>query len=57
MAQASTESHPAAQVTFLTLPYPVRRHIYNLVGLVRSCPIDLNYEVVRKDHILSGARS
>ena len=40
------------EVSFLDLPYNIRRHIYILAGLVRFCPIDLNFEGTdRKSYI------
>ncbi|EXJ68389.1 uncharacterized protein A1O5_08181 [Cladophialophora psammophila CBS 110553] len=35
-------------VSFLSLPFLIRRRIYVLAGLVRFCPIDLNHEGPQK---------
>ena len=36
-------------LSFLDLPYGVRRSIYVLAGLVRRCTIDFNYQGINKD--------
>lgn len=39
----SRPSYPSG-ASFLDLPYPLRRRVYLLAGLVRFCPINLNQE-------------
>ncbi|KAK8073408.1 hypothetical protein PG994_004307 [Apiospora phragmitis] len=43
---------PPCALSFLDLPYHVRRRIYLLAGLVRFCPINLNQEGPRARHYL-----
>ena len=40
----SLTSPPPSGASFLDLPYPLRRRIYLLTGLVRFCPINFNQE-------------
>lgn len=40
----SLPSPPLSGTSFLDLPYPLRRRIYLLTGLVRFCPINFNQE-------------
>ena len=40
---------PVTGLSFLDLPYDVRRRIYVLAGLIRLCPIDMNREGQRTD--------
>lgn len=39
-------------LSFLDLPYQIRRRIYLLIGLVRFCPINFNQEGLRARHYL-----
>jgi hypothetical protein len=48
MAQGSPIPSFTEKISFLSLPVSVRRYIYILAGLARSCPIDLNHEGPRK---------
>lgn len=43
-------SSPSYALSFLDLPYQVRRYIYLLAGLVRYCPININQEGPRARH-------
>lgn len=42
---------PAVQVSFLDMPYAIRRRIYVYTGLLRFCLINLNMEGVNKGQV------
>ncbi|CAK7213027.1 hypothetical protein SBRCBS47491_001663 [Sporothrix bragantina] len=44
-------------ISFLHLPYNIRRRIYILAGLVRFCPINLNQEGIRSGQLCTGAKT
>ena len=44
LPRQSLPSPPPSGTSFLDLPYPLRRRIYLLTGLVRFCPINFNQE-------------
>lgn len=43
----TTRQRPHPRLTFLDLPFNIRCKIYELVGLVRTCPIELNLERIQ----------
>ena len=38
-----------SRLSFLDLPYDIRHHVYDLAGLIRPCPIDLNSDSAVRD--------